>query len=49
MAAKSIDYNRSDSISGSILRCCKSENKSAYGYNWQLVEISEEDWLKLFK
>lgn len=38
----------SDSIAGAISRCCRKINKSAYGYKWQLAEISEKEWLKLF-
>ena len=48
-AAKEISVDKSDSIAGAISRCCNGINKTAYGYKWQVFEISKEDWLKLFE
>lgn len=46
-AAKSLGKGDSNSIAGHISRCCNGIRKSAYGYKWKQVPISEEDWLKL--
>jgi len=39
----------SEEYNAHIVRCCNGKRKSAYGYKWQQVPISEENWLKLFK
>lgn len=46
-AAKSLEKGDSNSIAGHISKCCNGIRKSAYGYKWKQVPISEEDWLKL--
>lgn len=46
-AAKSLEKGNSNSVAGPISRCCSGLRKSAYGYKWKQVPISEEEWLKL--
>jgi len=46
-AGKYLDLANSQKISGAISKCCRGIGKSAYGYKWKQVQISEEDWLKL--
>ena len=31
-----------------IAHCCAEKRKSAYGFKWQFVNITEQDWKKLF-